>query len=203
MERDPQLRGDAYTFAKVRQDEMVMSYQRERGIPAVIVRPGWVYGPGNEAIPGRVGIGSFGIFLHLGGRNHLPATYVDNCADAIVLAGLVPGADGGVFNVVDDCLPTCRQFLKRYKKEVRGFRSIYLPHAVSYLACALWERYSRWSHGQLPPIYNRRAWNAYWRSTRYTNAKIKRHLGWTPLVTTEEGLRRYFEGCRNRTGSGR
>ena len=54
----------------------------------MIVRPGYVYGQGKSAITGRVGIGSFGIFLHLGGGNRIPLTYVENCADAIVLAGL-------------------------------------------------------------------------------------------------------------------
>ena len=59
---------------------------------------------------------AFGIFLHLGGSNPIPFTYVDNCADAIVLAGLTPGVDGEVFNVVDDNLPTSRQFLRLYKQ---------------------------------------------------------------------------------------
>src|SRR5206468_7017915 len=111
MEGQPELRGDAYTFAKVKQDEIVEEYGKKSGIPYVIVRPGVVYGPGNESIHGRVGIGTFGVFLHLGGSNTVPLTYVDNCAEAIVLAGLKPGVDGEVFNVVDDNLPSSRRFL--------------------------------------------------------------------------------------------
>jgi nucleoside-diphosphate-sugar epimerase len=42
----------------------------------------------------------------VGGSNVLPLTFVDNCAEAIVLGGLVPGVDGEVFNVVDDELLT-------------------------------------------------------------------------------------------------
>ena len=195
IEARPELRGDAYCFAKAKQDEVVSEYARTRGLPSVTVRPGWVYGPGNEALTGRVGIGTFGLFLHLGGGNQIPATYVDNCADAIVLAGLVSGVDGEVFNVVDDDLPTSRQLLQGYKKHVRSFRSIYLPHFVSYVLCALWEKYSKWSYGQLPPVFNRRAWHAYWKSTRYSNAKVKEKLGWRPHVSTDTGLRRYFESC--------
>ena len=85
----------------------------------MIVRPGVVYGPGNKGITGRVGLGTFGLFLHLGGSNEIPLTYVDNCADAIVLAGIKGGVDGEVFNVVDDDLPTSRKFLRLYKKNVR------------------------------------------------------------------------------------
>src|SRR5262245_56647938 len=97
MEVQPELRGDAYTFAKVKQDEIVAEYGKKAAIPYVIVRPGVVYGPGNESIHGRVGIGTFGLFLHLGGSNTVPLTYVDNCAEAVVLAGLKPGVNGEVF----------------------------------------------------------------------------------------------------------
>jgi nucleoside-diphosphate-sugar epimerase len=145
-----------------------------------------------------VGISTFGGFLHLGGSNTIPFSYVDNCAEAIVLAGLKRGVDGEVFNVVDDDLPSSRQFLRQYKRKVRHFRSIYLPHAVSYALCCLWERYSVWSEGQLPPAFNREAWHASWKKSLYTNQKLKVQLGWTPKVSTEEGLRRYFEACQNR-----
>ena len=142
VEKAPALRGEAYCFAKVEQDQIVTEYGKTRGIPYAIVRPGQVYGPGNEGITGRVGIGTFGMFLHLGGSNTLPLTYVDNCADAIILVGLKPGADDQIFNVVDDDLPTSRRFLRLYKKNVGTFPSLYVSHAVSYALCYLWEKYS-------------------------------------------------------------
>ena len=198
VEQSPALRGEAYCFAKVEQEQIVIEYGKHRGVPYVIVRPGQVYGPGNEGITGRVGIGTFGIFLHMGGSNTIPLTYVDNCADAIILAGLQSGADGQIFNVVDDNLPTSRKFLRLYKKNVGAFSSLYVPHAFSYLLCYLWEKYSSWSHEQLPPVFNRRRWHAYWKSTKYSNQKLKKYLDWTPRVPTEEGLRLYFECCRDR-----
>lgn len=175
-----------------------MEYAAKYKMAYTIVRPGQVYGPGNEGITGRVGIGTFGIFLHMGGSNTIPLTYVANCADAIILAGLRPGADGQVFNVVDDSLPTSRDFLRLYKKNVRSFPSLYIPHALSYTLCYLWERYSAWSHEQLPPVFNRRRWHAYWKRTRYSNEKIKTDLGWKPRVCTEDGLKLFFESCRIR-----
>ncbi len=196
VEEHAECSGDAYTFAKVKQDELVTEYGKKFGIPYVIVRPGSVYGPGKEAITGRVGIDSFGIFLHLGGSNRIPFTYIDNCADAIVLAGLKTGVEGEVFNVVDDNLPTSRQFLHLYKRNVRRFASIYVPHFVSYVLCSLWEKYSNWSEGQLPPAFNRRRWHVEWKKTRFSNEKLKARLGWTPRVPMNEGLIRYFEKCR-------
>src|SRR2546422_80795 len=88
VEHRPELRGEAYCFAKVKQEQTVTEYGQKFGIPHVIVRPGSVYGPGKAGITGRVGIGTFGIFLHMGGGNAIPLTYGDNCAEAIALAGL-------------------------------------------------------------------------------------------------------------------
>src|SRR5271157_5323651 len=136
----PEFGGEAYCFAKVKQDEIVTEYGKKFGVPYVIVRPGYVYGPGKDAIPGRVGTGTFGVFLHLGGSNPMPFTYVDNCAEAIALAGVKEGIDGEVFNIVDDNLLSSRQFLRLYKKNVRRFKSIYIPHALSYILCFMWER---------------------------------------------------------------
>jgi len=200
VEQRPELRGHAYTFAKVKQDEIVQEYGQRFGIPYVIVRPGYVYGPGNEAITNRVGIGTFGLFLHLGGSNTIPLTYVDNCADAIVLAGLKEGVDGHVFNIVDDELPSSRQFLRLYKRNVRRFKSVYLPHVMSYALCALWEKYSSWSEGQLPPVYNRRTWHAFWKSTRYSNKKAKALLDWSPQISTPDALQIYFRSCLEKAG---
>jgi nucleoside-diphosphate-sugar epimerase len=198
MEERPVMRGEAYCFAKAEQDEVVMDYGRKLNIPYVIVRPGQVYGPGNEGITARVGIGTFGIFLHLGGSNTIPFTYVDNCVDAIALAGLKKGVDGEIFNIVDNDLPSSRRFLRSYKRNVRRFTSFYVPHVLSYGLCVLWEKYVVWSQEQLPPAFNRRKWHAYWKKTHYSNQKLKTRLGWTQKIPTEEGMRRFFESCRNR-----
>jgi nucleoside-diphosphate-sugar epimerase len=195
IEERPELSGNAYCFAKVKQEQIVTEYGKKFAIPYVIVRPGSVYGPGHADITGRVGIGAFGPFLHLGGSNKIPFTYVDNCAEAIVLAGLVGGVDGEAFNVLDGDTPSSRRFLKLYKRNVRAFKSAYVPHMFSYALCYLWEKYSQWSEGQLPPTFNRRRWYAEWRRTRYSNEKLKQRLGWAPKVPTSEALRLYFESC--------
>src|SRR5262249_41999833 len=62
MEINPALRGDAYCFAKIKQDEIVMEYGKKHNLPYVLLRPGVVYGPGKAAISQRIGIDTFGIF---------------------------------------------------------------------------------------------------------------------------------------------
>ena len=197
VEKNPESRGEAYTYAKVKQDELVEQYMRKYNIPCVFVRPGAVYGPGDTSISGRIGIDTFGVFLHLGGSNYIPLTYVDNCAEAIVLAGLIKNANGEIFNVVDDELPRSRDFLRMYKKNVKNFASIYVPKAISFLLCYFWEYYSNWSGGQLPPVFNRNRWATDWKGNRYSNQKIKKLLGWNQKIPFEVAAKRFFGYCKD------
>lgn len=200
IESPPEERGEAYCYAKIKQDELLLEYGRKHNIPYVIVRPGAVYGPGKNAITGRVGIGTFGIYLHLGGSNRIPLTYIDNCADAIVLAGTKKGIDGEIFNIVDDELPESRTFLRLYKNNVGRFKSISLPGWASYTLCWAWEKYSKSSKGQLPPVFNRSRWAAEWKGHTYSNRKLKEKTGWTPKVPFDEASKRYFSYIREQGG---
>ncbi len=193
VESHPMERAEAYAYAKLKQDELVIDYGKKFGLPYVILRPGAVYGPGNRSLTARVGIDTFGVFFHLGGGNKIPLTYVENCANAMALAGIRPGVEGEVFNIVDDELPSSRKFLRLFKKNGKRFRSIYIPYSIFYLLCGMWERYSKWSQGQLPPTFNRRRCATYWKGNRYSNQKLKDRLGWKPEVSFVEGSRRYFE----------
>ena len=190
VERDPVGRHDPYCYGKLRQDELVRNYEKDHGVPYVIVRPGPIYGPrARAALHARIGLDTFGIFLHLGGGNQIAFTYIDNCAEAVVMAGLVKGVEGEVLNIVDDELPTSRQFLRAFKRQVHNFKSLPVPYTLFYACSWLWEKYSAWSKGQLPPAFNRRLCTIYYRGNRYSNEKAKRLLGWRPRVTTAEGIR--------------
>jgi nucleoside-diphosphate-sugar epimerase len=197
IESHPIERAEAYAFAKLKQDELVVQYGKTAGIPYVILRPGAVFGPGAQQLTARIGINILGIFLHLGGSNRIPFTYVDNCADAIALAGLTPGIDGEVFNVVDDDLPSSRQFLKMFKRRGKHLRSIYVPYWLFYSLCWAWEGCSKLSSGKIPPTFNRRRCSTYWKGNRYSNRKLKDRLGWMPAVSFSEASRRYFDFVRN------
>ena len=198
LKRVPSFRAAPIVSQKSNRMRLSPSMAGELGIPYVIVRPGYVYGPGNEAITGRVGIDTFGAFLHLGGANTIPFTYVDNCADAIALAGLTRGVDGEVFNVLDDDLPSSRRFLRLYKRNVKKFRSLYVPHAVSYMLCYFWERYSAWSKGQLTSRLQPQKMVQRLEEDSLQQRKAEDTTSWKPGVPISEGLERYFEACRRR-----
>ncbi len=196
LEPHPERR-DAYSYAKHRQERLFWDYHDSRGLPLVVLRPGVVYGPGGPALSTRVGLRLPGLFLHLGGSNPLPLSFVDNCAAAIVLAGLSQGTDGEVYNVHDDDLPTCAEFLGRYKREVENIRSVRIPYPMLRVLSVMSEKYHVYARGQMPAVLTPYRTAATWKRTGFDNHKLKQ-LGWRPLVSTDEGLRRTFQYLRSR-----
>jgi len=110
------------------------------------------------------------------------------------------GIKGQVFNIVDDDLPRSCEFLKLYKREVKNFTSIPIPYWAWFLFCCLWEKYSKWSERQLPPVFNRRTCAVYWKGNRYSNRKAKELLDWHPRVNMSEGLQRFFAFIQGNEG---
>ena len=194
MESHPGER-DVYSFTKLRQEQLFREYESRFSMDLVVLRPGVIYGPGSGHFSTRVGLSLFGRFIHLGGNNLLPLTYVDNCAEAIVVAALAPDASGQVYNVVDDDLPTSRQYLTMYRQKVAPLKTVAVPYWLLAWGSGVVERYSKRSKGQLPAIFTPYKTRSMWGGNRFSNAKIK-SLGWRQLVSTRDALDRSFEAFR-------
>lgn len=151
LEPHPEWR-DHYSFSKLRQEQLFWEYQRRSGFELVVLRPGVIYGPESGHFSNRVGLTIGNWLLHFGGSNLLPLSYVDNCAEAVMFAGTHERAAGQVYNVHDDDLPTCREYLRAYRKNVAKVRSISVPYFGLRLLSYLTSKYYRYSKGQLPAI---------------------------------------------------
>jgi nucleoside-diphosphate-sugar epimerase len=185
----------AYGYAKTRQEHLFNQFQREHGFESVILRPGVIYGPGGGALSSRVGIRAMGFFFALGGGALLPLTYVDNCADAVAKAALNAPA-GSAFNVVDDDLPTCRTYLKRYCQDVEPMRCIRVPFWALRLGAKFLVWYHKRSKGQLPAVFTPYVVDSMYRPLRYGNAALKA-IGWTQRVSTPDAMERSFKFWRD------
>jgi nucleoside-diphosphate-sugar epimerase len=189
------LEKGAYAHAKTRQEHLLQEYRARHGFETVVLRPGVIYGPGGGAFSSRVGIRAMGFFFSLGGRAPLPLTYVENCADAVASAAL-HGVDGAAYNVVDDALPSCREYLRAYQRAVGGLRVVPVPYWLFLLGSRGLVAYHRASRGQLPAVFTPYVVRSMYRGFRYPNAALKA-LGWQPRVDTAEGLRRTFGWLAN------
>ena len=151
LESRPEKR-DLYAQCKLRQEQLFWEYHRQKGVPLTVLRPGVIYGPRGSALSSRIGLRMPGVFLFFGGDNLLPLSYVENCAEAIVLAGRTRPATGEIYNVLDDELMSCREFFV-----ATGARSSGCGRSRCRIRCSRprppWSSaITAYSRGQLPAV---------------------------------------------------
>jgi nucleoside-diphosphate-sugar epimerase len=139
----------------------------ESGLPAVIVRPSHVYGPGgwyvHELIAGLRRPGRLAVIGN--GRNLWDVVHVDDVASALVLA--VEQAEAGeIYHVVDDEPIAFYDFMALTAEALDVGPPRRVPAALARL------------------IAGGPAVAAATRSARSSNAKLKRELGWEPRYPT-------------------
>lgn len=192
---DPDKQGP-YARVKRLQENQFRDFGKD-GSEVCILRPGIIFGADNLAHSafGRW-LGS-GIFLRMGPPDAvLPLTYIDNCADAVVAAALAPAARETLLNIVDDGLPARSRFVSALTGlSGHPVRSVAVPMWVLGLAaCALAVARSLASLlGKTlrgPVLLTPEGQNVYFKPLRYSNARAKAALGWSPRVSIDEALAR-------------
>jgi 2-alkyl-3-oxoalkanoate reductase len=185
---------DAYTITKIAQERLVTETCEAAGTHLVIIRPGAIIGPGKDWGFGRVArVGRFDLIFSPGAR--FPLTYVSNCADAIVRALDASVPSGSVYNIVDDELPTYRQFHRlgrRFGGETVG-PALYLPWVVVTLlggAVSLINSLLFRGRAKLPELLDGRRQRVRWRPMTYSNRAARQHLSWAPAVPLEVAAKR-------------
>lgn len=105
---------DGYTLTKVESEQVVRDSIRDRSLPAVILRPGFIYGPRDRTVlPKLTERLRSGKFAYLGSPDKLMNnTYVGNLCEAIWLAIERDDIVGEVFNIRDPRAVTKREFIE-------------------------------------------------------------------------------------------
>ncbi len=157
-----------YGRSKQEGERLVM----ESGLPAVIVRPSHVYGPGGwyaeELVPRLRQPGRFAVIGR--GANLWDVVHVDDVAAALCLAA-DRAAPGSIYHVVDDQPISYRDFMALTAEALGVGPPRSIPAAIARIAAGS------------------SAVDAVVRSARSSNAKIKRDLGWQlSFPTAREGV---------------
>jgi len=184
---------NAYFHAKIWQERLFQEQADKGKLNLVTVRPGVLYGKGTPGVglPSRMGLVIGNFLLMLGGKNVVPLSHVVNCAEATVIAGLSPDAAGKSFNVVDDDLPTAKEYLRGYKKQVKRIPTVKLAYPMAMMLSQMVEKYHRRTHGQIPAVLTPYETSAMCKGHRFDNRNIKK-LGWKQIVPTNEAMRETF-----------
>jgi len=118
LEPHPTWRG-AYTQTKLTAENAVRDAIREKKLPAVIIRPGQIFGPGAERVTPNGTIALAGRWLAIGKPDQtLPLVYIDDVVDALLLAGEASAAVGETINIVDPETTTQQAYLDRAKHKL-------------------------------------------------------------------------------------
>ena len=190
---------DEYAETKLYQDELYAEFGSTTGNHMVVLRPGMIYGRDqlwHPLLGGELGP----IELRVGFTGRPPITYVENTADAVVAAAerLVDPTtgselDGEVINIVDDDLPTQRDYASQVAAVSTVPRAIPVPRpamrALASMAAMINQRAFD-GRAKLPSIMLPDQVDARFKPFDYDNSKAKRRLGWSPRFTLSEAIAR-------------
>jgi 2-alkyl-3-oxoalkanoate reductase len=179
--------------------EHVLQRLIEDGAPVTIVRPGWVYGPGDTASFGRFAQTiEAGRMIVIGrGDNHVPLVYVEDAARGALLAAEADGVPGRAYLLVNDERVTQREYLWAVADALgvpppRRRVPYRLAVALGAAAEAGWRAMRRES----PPPLTRFGVQLLGGENRFSIERARTELGFTPAVGLAEGVTRGVEWYR-------
>jgi nucleoside-diphosphate-sugar epimerase len=184
--------GEPYFDTKAAAEALVRQAMDRNALPAVVVRPGDVYGPGCESWVARpLGLMRRRLPVLIGGGAGLIAhTWIDNLIDGLVLACTHADAVGRVFQVTDGVDDTTLKAYLTRLAAAAGLRAprASLPGGLGIGIGALLERYGRATGRSVP--FTRQALRYLMRRATYSVDAARDVLGYVPAVGLDEGFER-------------
>jgi nucleoside-diphosphate-sugar epimerase len=192
--------GFPYSDTKAEADRMALAYAQERGLPVTVIRPMWIYGPGDRTfLPELVdAIRKHEMVFFGSPDNTIPLCYIDNLVDAILLTLTRDEAEGQGYIVGDGAVVTWKELTDLLANQLDlppVKRTISLPLAGAVAAGA--ETWAKITKSTKRPALTRYELEIGGRDLHFSNGKIVRELGFTPRVLPEEGLARTIEWLRS------
>ena len=183
---------EPYAITKAEGDKLVQRMIIEDHLPAVIVRPGTFFGPGDQLHFGRMADrvrARKGVIVG-SGRNALPFVYVTDVVQGILLALDREHAVGQAYNITTDRPLTQEEFLRAIAQEL-GARPprVHVPYRALYAAGYAAERLATVTHSQHQPVVTRLGVKLFGTDNRHAIDKAQRELGYRPQVAAREGVR--------------
>jgi nucleoside-diphosphate-sugar epimerase len=182
---------DGYTRTKAEAEVLVNQHIERFQLPAVIVRPGFIYGPGERhVIPRLIQKFESGVVKFIGDPNKvLNNTYVGNLVDAIFLAIDRENALGRTYNVRDERLVTREEYLMTFADYLGKPRPARVPLWLARTAAPLMEGWARMRGATQPPLLTKAAIKFMALNLDFSIERAKRELGYEPRVDFQEGMR--------------
>ncbi len=185
-----------YAQTKALAEKLVLS-ANSKNFASAAIRPHLIFGPGdNHLIPKLLARARAGTLRIIGsGQNKISVSYVENVADAHVLAlrRLEPGSklSGQAYFVNEPEPVNCWDFINRILAGA-GIPAVTkrVPYRVAYAAGWLCEKYAELVRQRDDPRLTRFLVAQLGTSHWFKVDRARRDLAWEPAVGLEEGVRR-------------
>ncbi len=180
--------GDDYQLSKLEAEQWILEYGKETGLPLTIIRPGAIYGPGDQRLLKLFRMAKKGFVLMLGrGKGMYHLVHVDDLTNMMLLAAINENAKGQIFIGISNDPISIINMGKTIGRHIGTRpRTIRLPLWPFLLAAdiskAIFPRL-----GMSPPIYRRRV-GFYMKDRQFDNRKIREVLGYEPRYDNDTGL---------------
>ena len=182
---------DPAADVKIEAEQLALTYRRQHGVDVTILRPGFIYGPGDpHNVPKLIRAIERGKFAFIGSRdNVVPIVHVRDVAAAMLLAAGTPAASGQVYNLTDGSRTTAGEFVDHLAELLgRPRPQRVLPYALPYLACLVFGALNRLGLTRRQGPVTRAALR-FLGTSRYVDIrKARQELGYEPRVRLREGL---------------
>jgi dihydroflavonol-4-reductase len=187
-ETAPYSPGDVYQESKCAAEKEVLKYAREKKLPAAVIRPCAIYGPGDMRLLKMFKMIAKKKFLIFGsGKALYHMVYIDDLVSGFMLASRKEEAIGEVFIIGGERYTTLNELFGIVADEFSvNPPKIHLPYKPIEILSVLVE-YIYKPLKKEPPIYRRRV--AFFKKNRaFDISKAKKILGYRPVVDLREGI---------------
>lgn len=183
---------DPYSITKAAGDRAVQRMAAEDRLPAVILRPDQIFGPGDHLHFGRLaGRLRSGRGIVVGsGENVMPFVYITDVVQGLLLALDCDHAVGQAYNISSDRPLTQRQFLDAIACDIGASPPrVHVPYRALYAAAYLAERLATATPYLSRPPVTRFGVAFFGTASRHLIGRARRELGYSPRVALRDGVR--------------
>jgi nucleoside-diphosphate-sugar epimerase/MoaA/NifB/PqqE/SkfB family radical SAM enzyme len=176
---------EPYTPSKIEAEKLALEYGGNGDLKVSVIRPGWIWGPGdvNTLKIGRAIMS--GLMPHIGeGDNILSLTYITNIVHALILAGNAAHCVKDIFLINDGYKVTQKQLLRAFANRLNpDARYFSVPFPLSYYLAHIYEVINRSIFWKLPNTISRHSTCVAAKNFMFDLTKAKRVLGYSPPIS--------------------
>jgi len=187
-ETAPLAPSNAYERSKAAAEGVACAFARD-GLPIIIARPEFIYGPGDSHVLGLFRAVQRGMFFYVGsGRTVCHPTYIDDAVDGVVRC-LQRGRPGEIYHLTGP-EPVTFRHLGETIAAALGVRPprLAIPRPVAWMAALALEGLGQVS-GKEPPL-SRTGVAFFSENRRFSWQKAQRELGYTPQFDLQLGVQK-------------